>query len=197
MRILHPFMPFITEELWQGLREREESDLVIVADWPEAGKVDPEIIQGANVAYQVITNIRKIRQEKNIPFKDQFPIYLRAKDLNIYYPFAEIIRKLTNIESVNLTQDKIPGATGFLVGTDEWYVSLDLQLDHEKELEMVTSELEYVRGFLKSVMKKLDNERFVKNAPTHVVENEEKKKEDSERKIKTLEEKLEHLKEQM
>jgi valyl-tRNA synthetase len=190
-------MPFITEELWHGIVDGSADDCLIIAEWPKVGEVDMEMIRGANVAYQVITNIRKIRQEKNIAFKTRFPIYLRAKDLHIYYPFADIIRKLTNIDSVNLTSEKIPGASGFLVGTDEWYAAPDLELDHDKELEMISSDLEYTRGFLRSVMKKLDNERFVQNAPGHVVENERKKRADAERKIKTLEEKLEHLKSQM
>ena len=193
MQLLHPFMPFISEEVWHRLRERQSGDCIMVSAWPEAGQVDEEMIQGANLTRQVVNNLRNIRQSKNIPPKSPMHLYLRARDLNIYYPFAAIIRKLGNIESVDVIGEKLAGTTSFLVGTDEWYVPLEDDLDPEKEKDLIRKELEYFMGFLNSVGKKLSNEKFVQNAPTEVVENERKKQADAESKIRSLEERLAHL----
>ena len=193
MQLLHPFMPFISEEVWHRLRERQSGDCIMVSAWPEAGTVDEEMIQGANLTRQVVNNLRNIRQSKNIPPKSPMHLYLRARDLNIYYPFAAIIRKLGNIESVDVIGEKLAGTTSFLVGTDEWYVPLEDDLDPEKEKDLIRKELEYFKGFLNSVSKKLSNEKFVQNAPTEVVENERKKQADAESKIRSLEERLAHL----
>ena len=193
MQLLHPFMPFISEEVWHRLRERQSGDCIMVSAWPEAGPVDEEMIQGANLTRQVVNNLRNIRQSKNIPPKSPLHLYLRARDLNIYYPFAAIIRKLGNIESVDVIGEKLAGTTSFLVGTDEWYVPLEDDLDPEKEKDLIRKELEYFKGFLNSVSKKLSNEKFIQNAPTEVVENERKKQSDAESKIRSLEERLAHL----
>jgi valyl-tRNA synthetase len=151
------------------------------------------MIQGANLTRQVVNNLRNIRQSKNIPPKSPMHLYLRARDLNIYYPFAAIIRKLGNIESIDVIGEKLAGTTSFLVGTDEWYVPLDDDLDPEKEKDLIRKELEYFKGFLNSVSRKLSNEKFIQNAPTEVVENERKKQADAESKIRSLEERLAHL----
>jgi valyl-tRNA synthetase len=193
MQVLHPFMPFITEEVWHLLQARPEKGCIMVSSWPVAGAVDDEMIQGANLTRQVVNNLRNIRQSNNISPKTPLHLYLRARDLNIYYPFADIIRKLGNIESVDVIGEKLAGTTSFLVGTDEWYVPLEEGLDPEKEKELIRKELEYFRGFLASVNKKLENERFVQNAPADVVENERRKQTDAIRKIQTLEEKLAHF----
>ncbi len=193
MKIAHPFMPFITEEIWHQLREREDGDCIMVAAWPKQETFDELIIKKTEKAFEVVTQVRNIRQQKQISPKETLEVYVRLDNINDYYPASKLALKLANISDFNIVSEKVSNAVSFHVGTDEFYVPVK-ELDHEKEIEIIIKELEYLRGFLATVMKKLDNGRFVQNAPEHVVNLERKKKEDVEKKIKSLEEKLEGLK---
>ncbi len=189
MKMAHPFMPFITEEIWHQMREREDGDCIMVAAWPKAEKFDDLIIARTERAFEIVTQVRNIRQKKQISPKEPLEVFVRLDDINDYYPASKLASKLANISSFDPVSEKVDNAVSFHVGTDEFYVPVK-EMDHEKEKEIIAGELEYLRGFLATVMKKLDNERFVQNAPEHVVSLERKKKEDVEKKIKSLEEKL-------
>ena len=196
MKVLHPFMPFITEEIWHQLRRRESSGCIMVSAWPKAGKVDTGIIEMANLSFEVIANVRNIRQGKQIPFKTALDLYARIGNRAHYERFFSIIQKLANVGKLEMVDEKVAGAVSFMVKTDEWYVPLETGIDQGQEIENISKEIEYTKGFLLSVMKKLGNERFVANAPEKVVDMERQKKEDAENKLQTLKERLAHLKNQ-
>ncbi|MCK5102814.1 MAG: class I tRNA ligase family protein, partial [Cyclobacteriaceae bacterium] len=194
MIIAHPFMPFITEEIWHQLKEKEEKDCIMVAEWPTAEKFDNILLSKAALVYEAVTNIRNIRQQKGISPKEKLKAYIKVENINDYYPVTKLIWKLANISEFNIVSEKVENAASFHVGADEWFVPLNQEIDHEKEIQIITEEIDYLKGFLKSVVKKLDNEKFVQNAPEKVVAMEKKKKEDVEKRIVALEEKLENLK---
>jgi len=194
MKIAHPFMPFITEELWHELRDRKEEDCIMIAEYPQADNVNFDIITKVEMAFEVVTNVRNIRQQKGISPKEPLKIYGMLESLEDYYPATKMIWKLANIKDFDVVNEKIDNAVSFHVGSDEWFLPLDHEIDHEKEIQIIDEEINYLKGFLKSVTKKLENERFVQNAPEAVVELERKKKEDSEKRINALEVKLENLK---
>ena len=194
MRITHPFMPFLTEEIWHQLKEREEEDCIMVAEWPKVKKFDTVIIAKTERIFEVVTNIRNIRQQKQISPKEKLDVFMKIDNINDYYPATKLLWKLANISDFNIVTEKVENAVSFHVGADEWFVPLTQEIDHEKEIKIITEEITYVKGFLKSVLKKLGNERFVQNAPEKVVAMEKKKKEDVEKRIVALEEKLENLK---
>ena len=194
MKVLHPFMPFITEEVWHRLRDREQSDCIMVSRWPEKGSVDASLSSKARQAFDVISGVRNIRNAKQIPVKKVLQLQVISKHPGVYREFEGVIKKMANLDSLILSDEKIPGAAGFMVGTDECFIPLDQHIDRDKEIENIQKEIAYTEGFLKSVTKKLDNERFVNNAPEKVVAMEQKKKEDAEHKLKALKEKLSHFK---
>lgn len=194
MKIAHPFMPFITEEIWHLLKDRKEGDCVMVAEYPTAEKINDEIVAKADKVFEAVTNIRSIRQQKGISPKEKLKVYLKVKNIEEYYPATKLIWKLANISDFDLVTEKIENAVSFHVGSDEWFLPLDQEIDHEKEIQIITEEIAYLEGFLKSVMKKLSNERFVQNAPENVVVLEKKKMEDAKNRITALGEKLENLK---
>lgn len=194
MRITHPFMPFLTEEIWHQLKEREEKDCIMVAEWPKAKKYDAVIIAKTERTFEVVTNIRNIRQQKQISPKEKLDIFMKIDNINDYYPATKLLWKLANISGFNIVTEKVENTVSFHVGADEWFIPLTQEIDHEKEIQIITEEITYTKGFLKSVMKKLGNERFVQNAPEKVVAMEKKKKSDVEKRIAALTEKLENLK---
>jgi valyl-tRNA synthetase len=193
MKVLHPFMPFITEELWHQINERGEKDCIIVAQWPNTEAVDQKLLENAAIAFEVISTIRNIRNEKQISPKEALKLAIKSQDKLKYEQFNEVIQKLANIEELSFTDDKVDGAVSFVVKADEFFVPMEGKVDVEQERENIQKELEYTKGFLNSVMKKLSNERFVNNAPAQVIENEKKKQADAEAKIKALEESLSNL----
>lgn len=194
LKVLHPFMPFISEELYQELRKRDKNDYLIVAPWPSIEKVDEQIVKTAEIAFEVISSIRNIRNEKQISPKDVLELKVKSDDFSKYDQFNFMITKIANLESIEATEEKIEGAANFVIQGDEFFIPLEGSIDTEKEIENIEKELEYAKGFLKSVDKKLSNERFVNNAPEQVVEMERKKRQDAEAKIKILEESLAALK---
>ncbi|HEY8400589.1 MAG TPA: valine--tRNA ligase [Cytophagaceae bacterium] len=194
LRLMHPFMPFITEELWHEIKERDARDCIIIAPWPEATKADEAILNEAGIAFEVITNIRTIRNSKQLAKHLPLPLFIKTNNKKLYERFMPVISKLAVTESIQFTDSKVEGAQSFVIKGDELSVVVAGGIDPEKERENILKELEYTKGFLMSVDKKLSNEKFVNNAPAHVLENERKKKADAEAKIKALEESLSHLK---
>jgi len=194
MKMAHPFMPFLTEEVYHQLRDREDGDCIMVASWPQPASYDKDILSKVELAFDVVTNVRNIRQQKGISPKEQFHLYARLENIEDYYPATKLIWKLANISDFDVTMDKIENSLSFHIGADEWFIPMSEEIDVEKEIKLITEEIEYLKGFQQAVMKKLGNEKFVNNAPEKVVELERKKKEDSEKRIKALEEKLESLK---
>ena len=193
LRLLHPFIPFITEELWQNLEQRKEGESIVVAQYPELKEYDKDLIEKFEYAQKVISNIRKIRKEKNIKNSQKLTLKLRQLEGEYDNSFDEIIKKLGQIEQIEQVSEKAEGALSFIVKKTEYYIPLEGLIDVESELKKLKEELEYTKGFLASVEKKLSNERFVNNAPAQVVEREKKKKEDALAKIKALEEQIASL----
>ncbi len=193
MKILHPFMPFITEEIWHLLRERAEGDDIIIAQIPVFKGFDDKIIASFERAEQVINGIRNIRKDKNIPNKESIELVVKKGEHPecIFYP---VITKLGNISNIKEVEEKPDNAMTFLVGSQEFYVPFSADIDVEAEIAKLEEELAYTEGFLKSVQKKLSNERFVNNAPEAVVAKEKQKQTDAEARIKTIREQLAGLK---
>ncbi|MCB0461526.1 MAG: valine--tRNA ligase [Flavobacteriaceae bacterium] len=185
LKILHPFMPFLTEEIWQHVTERSPEEALIVAKWPEAKSVDATIINEFDFAAEVISGIRTIRKQKNIAFKDAIECHVLNNE-NVASTFDVVIEKLGNISGLNYTNEPIDGALTFRVKSNEYFVPMQGSIDVEAEIEKLTEELNYTEGFLKSVQKKLSNERFVAGAPEQVVASERKKEADALAKIETL-----------
>lgn len=193
LKLLHPFMPFITEELWHELNERKQEDCIIISSWPKAKSYDEKIISESEVAFEVVTQVRNVRNAKGISPKEGVALHVNGSIKEIER-FASVIKKLANLKSLDEVPEKMANATSFMIGTREFYVPLEGKVDAAKEKEEISKELEYNKGFLASVMKKLANEKFVAGAPPQVIELEKKKKADAETKIKSLEERLTFLK---
>lgn len=190
MKLLHPFMPFLTEELWSHLQERQgPKDALIIASWPKSGEGDAELEAEMQHAFDLVTAMRNIRNERGLSPKEALAVQVKAKS-----PLGEAIRalvgKLANVSAIEAAATAGAGSINFLVGTTEYAVDLGENVDSEAERKKAEEELKYVRGFLASVDKKLSNERFVSGAPPQVLENERKKKADAEAKIKAIEERL-------
>ena len=185
LRILHPFMPFLTEEIWQHIAKRTPEEALIVAKWPEAKAVNESIISEFDFAAEVISGIRTIRKQKNIAFKDAIELSVLNNE-NTPNAFDVVIKKLGNISSLNYIDTAIDGALTFRVKSNEYFVPMQGSIDVEAEIVKLTEELNYTEGFLKSVQKKLSNERFVAGAPEQVVASEKKKEADALAKIETL-----------
>ncbi|MEL6537107.1 MAG: valine--tRNA ligase [Bacteroidota bacterium] len=196
MKVLHPFMPFLTEEIWHELGNRTEKDCIIVAEWPAVGSFDEEPLSQAQTVFDLVSQIRNLRSSKGLSPKEAFDLQIKATTHGngLYESWAAVIRKLANIEGIEFVSESVEGgAVCLVVGGDEVYVPLGDSMDVDAEREKLSKELEYTQGFLKSVQKKLSNERFVNNAPEAVVASEKKKQADAEAKIKALEESLAKL----
>ena len=191
LRLLHPFMPFITEELWQHITERRDGESIMLAQLPKGGKVDRKLLDEMNEAKEIISGVRSVRLSKNVPNKSALKLLVVGKWTN---PFKTVVEKLANLESIGETATKDATAASFMVGTTEYEVPLEGNIDVAQELKKLEAELEYQQGFLKSVEKKLSNEKFVAHAPEAVVNNERKKQADALSKIKTLQESIDALK---
>ncbi len=191
LRLLHPFMPFITEELWQHIAERGENESIMVARIPEAQAFNAATIAAMNEAKEIIAGVRSVRLQKNIPNKNALSLQIVGKFAN---ENAAVIKKLANLEAIDEVAEKDASAASFLVGTTEYAVPLGNNIDVEEELKKLEADLKYMEGFLASILKKLSNERFVSNAPEAVVAGERKKQADAESKIKTLKESIAALK---
>ena len=185
LKLLHPFMPFITEELWQDLYDRKPGQSIMIEQMPKAGTIDAELLAAFEKVKEIITGIRSIRLQKNIPNKE--PLALEV--LGTYEKtFDPVIVKMSNLTSISPVAEKSQGASSFLVGTTEYAIPLGNKINKKEELKKLQEELKYQQGFLQSVLKKLSNESFVAKAPAKVIEMERKKQSDAESKIKSLEE---------
>ena len=191
LRLLHPFMPFITEELWQHIAERKDGESIMTAQLPKAGEVDEATIAAVNTAKEIIAGVRTVRLQKNIPNKEALELQQVA---TTEVPVLPIVMKLANLSAVNNVTEKDATAAAFLVGTTEYAVPLGNNINVEEELKKLEADLKYNEGFLQSVLKKLSNEKFVNNAPAKVIEMERKKQSDAEAKIATLKESIAALK---
>ncbi|MCU0428621.1 MAG: valine--tRNA ligase [Cytophagaceae bacterium] len=190
--LLHPFMPFITEEIWMSLKERTKGESICVAAWPHAGAFNDKLITNGFRALEVVTEIRNYRQSKQLSPKGPLVLSVHAQDLGPYIQFSSVIQKLANLSALHPGQKPETPVT-FVLQSDEFYIPAPESVDTEKEIENLQKELEYIKGFLKSVNAKLSNEKFVSGAPAAVVDMEKKKKADAESKIITLEQSLESL----
>ena len=191
LRMLHPFMPFITEELWQHLYDRKEGESIMTARMPEPQPIDMEIINRFETTKLVVAGIRTIRLQKGISNKEQLTLQIiGAHD----HSNDCILTKMTNLATIETIEEKDPAAASFRVHATEYAIPMSNAIDVEAELKKLEAELKYAQGFLKTVMGKLGNERFVQNAPEAVVAMERKKKADAEEKIKSLEESIAALK---
>ena len=194
MKILHPFMPFITEDIWHLLKERQDGDDIIIAQQPKQQVVDNDILNQFIFTQDVINNIRKIRAEKNISMKEAIELIVVDKDGSVNKDFDSVIMKLCNVSSINYVTENPQDAFGFLVKAVEFFIPVTDNIDTEAEIKKLEEELKYAQGFLKSVEAKLSNEKFVNGAPAAVVDKERKKKSDAEAKIKVLEQQIATLK---
>ena len=191
LRMLHPFMPFITEELWQHLYDRKEGESIMTARMPEPQPVDMEIINRFETTKLVVAGIRTIRLQKGIANKEQLTLQIIGAH---NHSNDCILTKMTNLATIETIEEKDPAAASFRVHATEYAIPMSNAIDVEAELKKLEAELKYAQGFLKTVMGKLGNERFVQNAPEAVVAMERKKKADAEEKIKSLEESIAALK---
>ncbi len=189
MKILHPFIPFITEEIWHLLRDRTADDDIIVSEMPVASPFDEKIITAFERAENIIIAIRNVRKDKNIPQKESIRMMVKEGG-TAECIFNPVIAKMGNIESIETVSEKPGSVLTFTVGAQEYFIPVTANIDLEAEKAKLEEELKYTRGFLASVVKKLANERFVNNAPPAVVDKERKKQADAEARIKVIEEQL-------
>jgi len=194
LKILHPFMPFITEEIWQSIKERQTTDSLIVAKWPEAGAFNEDYLAEFENVKQTIAEIRAVRTDKKIPNRDTIKLYVNKGSKGYNNTFDSIIAKMGNVESIETVNQKVDGTIAFMVQTTEFYMPFGNNINVEAELAKLNADRTYLEGFLQSVIKKLSNEKFVNGAPATVVENERKKQADAEAKIKAIDEQIKALK---
>ena len=190
MQALHPFMPFITEELWQTIRERKDGESICVAAYPQTREVNSQILEDTAFAFKVIAEVRNIRNTKQIAPKQPVDLLVKAANKAYYDRFGSLISKMAFLEKLDFTDEKPDGAASFVHKADEFFVPLTGQIDEAAEKERLDKELSRAKGLLISVQKKLSNERFVNNAPEAVITKEKQKQADAEAKIKAIEEQL-------
>jgi valyl-tRNA synthetase len=193
LKLLHPFMPFLTEEIWQIIADRTPEEALIVSTWPEMKSFNESLISDFDTTIEVISGIRTIRKDKNIPFKDAIELRIVNNDKASTY-FDSVVTKLGNITSLEYVSEKVDGALSYRVKSNEYFIPITGNIDVEAEISKLAEELNYTKGFLKSVQGKLSNEKFVAGAPEKVLEMERKKEADALAKIATIEQSLAGLK---
>lgn len=191
VRLLHPFMPFITEELWQALTDRQSGESLMISDMPQSKGFNADYLSDFEKVKEIVSGIRTVRLQKNIPNKELLGLDVLGEYAKT---FDSVIQKMGNLTAIDQVSDKSSGSVTFMVGTTEFAIPLGNNIDIEAELKKLEEELTYLKGFLISVQKKLSNEKFVANAKPEIVDNERKKLADAESKIKTIEESIESLK---
>ncbi len=192
LKILHPFMPFLTEEIWQHIEKRNVDEAIIIAKYPKEKEINKDILNDFNYFAEVVTAIRNLRKEKNISFKEKLDLHLLENE-TVNPNFDQAIAHLCNVDNIQNTTDKVEKALTFRVKSNEYFIPFEEEINVEEEKAKLESELKYTKGFLTSVQKKLSNERFVNNAPEQVIANERKKETDAIEKIKMLEDALNSL----
>jgi valyl-tRNA synthetase len=194
LKVLHPFMPFITEEIWHTIKDRSENDYIIVGAYPKINKADTSIAANFAVFESIVTNVRNIRKEKNISPKETLELAIKGNKDVLSQSWFDLITKLCNLSAINSITENLQGMPSFIAGNLECFVPITIAVNPEEELKKLTADLDYTKGFLKSVQAKLANERFVANAKPEAVESERKKEADANAKIKLLEEQIGALK---
>jgi len=190
MKMLHPFMPFISEEIWHSIASRNENDCIIVASWPEAAEANTTLLNDFDAAISLVTNIRNVRKTKNIPNREPLhATYVSGTDKG-HEDFHFIVAKLCNLSGIEAVNEKPTGQLSILIRNHEYFINIVGFVDQGEERKKIAEELIYTKSFLESVMKKLGNERFVSNAKPEILALEQKKKADAEAKIKLLENQL-------
>jgi valyl-tRNA synthetase len=193
LKVLHPFMPFLSEEIWQYIADRTPEEALIIAKYPILKDSDAKIIENFEFATGVISGIRTIRKDKNISFKDAVELFVIDNDTNSK-EFDTVIKKLTNTSIIKIVTEKVEGAS-FRVKSNEYFVPISNEnIDVEAEVKKLEAELKRAEGFLFGITKKLSNERFVANAPAQVITIERKKEADTVAKIETIKSSLKALK---
>ena len=193
LKLLHPFMPFVTEEIWQQISSRTPQEALIIANYPEEKPFDEGILEEFEFIKEVISGIRTIRKEKNIPFKEEISLSIIDNE-HFTTKWNSIIEKLGNVSAISYVEKATEGAISFRVKANEYFIPILDKINVEEEIKKLETELHYAEGFLKSVRAKLSNEKFVNSAPAQVVENERKKEADTLAKIETLTQSLKKLK---
>lgn len=193
LKLLHPFMPFLTEEIWHHIAERTPEQALIVGEWPKSKPFDEKLISDFEFASEVISGIRTIRKDKNIPFRDVIELRVVNNEQASTY-FDSVVLKLGNIVDLVYVSEKVDGALSYRVKSNEYFIPITGNIDVEAEIAKLTEELNYTKGFLRSVQGKLANEKFVAGAPEQVITNERKKEADALAKIATIEQSLASLK---
>lgn len=189
LKLLHPFMPFLTEEIWQHIAERSAEDALIVSKWPELKAYDETLVNGFEFATEVVAGIRTIRKDKNISFKETIDLKVVNNEKASAF-FDAVIVKLGNVASLEYTDQQVTGALSYRVRSNEYFIPVTGSVNVEEEIAKLNEELKYLKGFLKSVQSKLSNEKFVAGAPEQVIANERKKEADALSKIATIEQSL-------
>lgn len=189
LKIIQPFTPFIAEELWHLIRDRKDGEDIIIAEWPKVQTVDMNVLSSFDKAEEVITNIRNVRKKNNIANKVKMDLFIK-KNNEIDTSFDAVLVKMGNLSQLEYVNEKVANANSFLVNSNEYYIPFGETIDIEAEKKKISEELDYTKGFLQSVQKKLQNEKFMAGAPEHVVAMERKKEADALSTIAILEEKL-------
>jgi valyl-tRNA synthetase len=200
MKVLHPFMPFITEEIWQELAERKEGESICIAAYPKVETLNATSDNDKNIIYatslqntfETISKIRELRNSKGISPKESFEIVIKTTQVELYEPFQFLIKKLANVSNIQFNIDA-PNFVSIPVAIDQLFVKLNIEIDTEAEREKINKEIEYLTGFMASVDVKLSNEKFVANAKPELVEKERQKKADALAKIEILKQSLQDL----
>lgn len=188
LKLMHPWMPFVTEEIWHLIKERSEKDCIIVAPWPEVKKTDAKQLAEFEVCKEIVAMIRNIRAQKQLSPKEKLELIEKSDAQHSY--FDELVKKLANLSSLTYKKEKVEGAFSFMIKSTEFFVPLSKNINVDEEKARIAKELDYNKGFLTSVQKKLANEKFVANAKPELIELERKKQADAEAKIKALEDQL-------
>ncbi|MES2795619.1 MAG: valine--tRNA ligase [Bacteroidota bacterium] len=186
MRLAHPYMPFITEEIWQEITKRGSTESICRSDYPKAGEIDEKVLADFEILFAIVSKVREIRNTKQISPKTILPIAIKTLEPARYQQIESIVIKLANIEKIQFVSEKLENALSFVIKADEFFINLASELNPEEELANAKKELEYNLGFKKSVEAKLANERFVANAKPEIIEKERQKLADAEAKIKAL-----------
>ena len=192
LKVLHPFMPFITEEIWHQISDRSTEEALIISAYPSKNIVNKIVLNDFEIASEVISGIRTIRKEKNISFKEPIKLFV-INNIEASTSFDTVIKKMGNVEDLEYISEKIGGALTYRVKSNEYFIPMEGSINVETEIAKLSEELTYTEGFLKSIQAKLNNERFVNNAPEKVVASEKQKEADALAKITTLKNSLSSL----
>ena len=196
MKLLHPFMPFISEEIYHYLHDtdaKNENEDIIVAAYPIVGNYDLKIIQEGEKLKEIISSIRDVRNKNGLSPKIKLTVHIQTTDKNLYNKFGTLIEKIANIYPILFTNSEVANAVSQLIQTDKIFLETGVQIDTESEKKKIQEEIEYYKGFIASVEKKLGNEKFVANAKPEIIENERKKMADGQSKLQSLQESLSKL----